>query len=195
MTAETRGNVGKGSIVSVAIAEHRSPIGTLWSTWTQHGLFSLSWNEPTPIPTLTSNEHAVRGQAKNLDQLLDVYFRTGTVCFDEVVIDPTGWSDFAANVYRCCRAIESGTTVTYKRLAMRVGNERASRAVGAAMSRNRVLLVIPCHRVLSGQGELRGFSARGGLTTKRQLLDLERKGCWSEDLFSGEGSLPASGSS
>ncbi|MCL4165073.1 UNVERIFIED_CONTAM: hypothetical protein GTU68_055700 [Idotea baltica] len=76
-------------------------------------------------------------------------------------------------VYQCCRQIQPGDTMTYKQLAAAAGNEKASRAVGAAMSRNRILLVIPCHRVLAANGQLRGFSAPGGLATKQSLLDLE----------------------
>jgi methylated-DNA-[protein]-cysteine S-methyltransferase len=60
-------------------------------------------------------------------------------------------------------------------LATGVGSRGASRAVGAAMSRNRILLVIPCHRVVSAGGVLRGFSAPGGLRTKQFLLDLESR--------------------
>ena len=71
--------------------------------------------------------------------------------------------------------------MTYKQLAKLAGNEKASRAVGAAMSRNRILLVIPCHRVIAAGGGLRGFSAPGGLATKRLLLQLEREGSLSED--------------
>jgi methylated-DNA-[protein]-cysteine S-methyltransferase len=88
-------------------------------------------------------------------------------------LDGSGWTAFGRAVYRECRRIPAGTTVTYGELAERAGTRSASRAVGALMARNRILLVIPCHRVVAVGGGLRGFSAEGGLATKRYLLDLE----------------------
>ncbi len=51
------------------------------------------------------------------------------------------------------------------------------------MSRNRILLIIPCHRVVSTSGNLQGYSAKGGINTKRLLLELERQRQWPHDLF------------
>ncbi|MGI9470581.1 MAG: methylated-DNA--[protein]-cysteine S-methyltransferase [Rubripirellula sp.] len=172
--------------ITVAIATHATPIGPLWSAWTERGLYSLNWNEPAPLAVEAASSVPRSTRLQELEQQLQLYFRDGSVSFDNVQVDDVGWTPFTANVYRCCRGIVAGTTVTYKTLAAMAGNDQASRAVGAAMSRNRILLVIPCHRVLSGQGKLRGFSARGGLTTKRQLLDLERDGHWPTDLFADE---------
>ena len=56
------------------------------------------------------------------------------------------------------------------------GKERASRAVGTAMRKNRIPLVIPCHRVVASGGGIGGYSAPGGLDTKRMLLQLEQHG-------------------
>ena len=169
----------------VEMVTHESPLGDLWSTWTERGLYTLGWKKPDTLIESTNSKGAGR-RAIELDHLLAEYFHSGRVAFAEVKVDSTGWATFAANVYRYCRQIRPGETRTYKQLATAAGNEKASRAVGAAMARNRVLLVIPCHRVLSGQGQLRGFSARGGLSTKRQLLDLEKAGSWPQDLFSNE---------
>ncbi len=156
-----------------SIASHATPMGTMWSHWSDRGLFQLDWDEP-PVP-LGSFSHA-QPQVGELDAFLNAFFQHGQVSFEAVSIDPAGWSPFAETVYRCCRKIEPGVTVTYKQLAESAGNVNASRAVGAAMARNRILLVIPCHRVISTGGQLRGFSAPGGLATKRSLLDLEREG-------------------
>lgn len=169
----------------VEMVAHESPIGDLWSTWTESGLYSLGWKKPDRNLE-SSNLKDASQRACELDRLLAEYFHSGSAVFSGVTVDPAGWTSFTANVYRCCRQIGSGETQTYKQLATAAGNEMASRAVGAAMARNRVLLVIPCHRVLSAQGQLRGFSARGGLATKRQLLDLEKAGSWPQDLFSSE---------
>ena len=145
---------------------HETPLGPMVSVWTDAGLFSLTWDE-TPV----SERHEARAQG--LEDRLGEYFQTGNADFDAIQWDPQGWTPFTEAVYRCCREITPGMTVTYKQLAERAGNAAASRAVGAAMSRNRLLLVIPCHRVISAGGGLRGFSAPGGLQTKQFLLDLE----------------------
>lgn len=167
------------------IAEHPSPIGTLWSTWTSTGLFSLNWQPPTTTPSggLNSTETT---RAHELENLLSDYFQGRKVSFRNIEIDPLGWTPFTRQVYQCCREIPIGNTITYKQLAGLAGNEKASRAVGAAMSRNRILLVIPCHRVLSASGSLTGYSAKGGLKTKQLLIDLECQGRLPRDRFASE---------
>ena len=174
--------VSKVSIDEWLTAQHPSPLGSLCSTWTAIGLFRLSWQTPSHDrscqETLLPNH-----QASVLDTLLHDYFCGHKVSWHELVIDPTGWTSFTQRVYRHCLEIPYGSTITYKQLATLAGNERASRAVGAAMSRNRVLLVIPCHRVVSASGSLQGYSAKGGISTKRLLLELERQGHWPQNLF------------
>ena len=157
------------------VAEHPSPIGPLWSTWTSAGLFSLNWQPPTTPPRDGLNP-TQSTTSYTLDGLLSDYFQGREVSFQNIEIDPLGWTPFARQVYRCCREIPTGKTITYQQLARLAGNEKASRAVGAALSRNRILLVIPCHRVLSASGSLTGFSAKGGLKTKQLLLNLEYQG-------------------
>jgi methylated-DNA-[protein]-cysteine S-methyltransferase len=63
--------------------------------------------------------------------------------------------------------------LTYGQLARRVGSPAAARAVGSTMARNRLPLVIPCHRVVGSGGQLRGFSAPGGVAVKQRLLQME----------------------
>ncbi|QDV47831.1 Methylated-DNA--protein-cysteine methyltransferase [Stieleria neptunia] len=156
--------------------DHSTALGNMVSTWTAAGLYSLRWQERTVSgDDPGGGDHPVSAdpRADQLDQRLREYFATGHADFDSIALDTQGWTPFTNQVYRCCRAIAAGTTVTYQELARRAGNKAASRAVGAAMARNRVLLVIPCHRVVSAGGGLRGFSAPGGLQTKQFLLDLE----------------------
>jgi len=148
-----------------------SPIGSLVATWTERGLYSL---QSVADDTIQPDWNAAGSHhSEALAAILDDYFATGRSAFDSVRVDETGWTPFAQAVYRQCRKIPTGTTLTYGDLAARAGNRSASRAVGALMARNRILLVIPCHRVVSSGGGLRGFSAAGGLTTKQYLLDLE----------------------
>jgi methylated-DNA-[protein]-cysteine S-methyltransferase len=88
-----------------------------------------------------------------------------------VPLDLSGLSPFHRRVLQATRRIPYGRTATYRDLARRVGRPRAARAVGQAMARNPVPLVIPCHRVVAAGGGLGGFS--GGLDLKRRLLALE----------------------
>ena len=74
-------------------------------------------------------------------------------------------------MWRKLQEIPYGETISYGELAKRVGNPKASRAVGSANGKNRIPIVIPCHRVIAGDGGLGGFG--GGLTTKEKLLALE----------------------
>jgi methylated-DNA-[protein]-cysteine S-methyltransferase len=84
---------------------------------------------------------------------------------------------FDRRVYALAREIPPGETRTYGELARRLG-EPDARAVGASLARNPVPLVVPCHRVVAADGGLRGFSAPGGVATKRRLLEIE--GAWAD---------------
>jgi O-6-methylguanine DNA methyltransferase len=66
--------------------------------------------------------------------------------------------------------------VSYSQLAGMIGKPRASRAVGSTLARNPIPLIIPCHRVIHSDGSLGNFSAPGGTSTKKKLLELETKG-------------------
>ncbi len=80
---------------------------------------------------------------------------------------------FTERVYAALREVEAGRTVTYGELAGLAGSPGASRAVGRAMATNPLPLIIPCHRVLAAGGKPGGFSAAGGVATKRRILSLE----------------------
>jgi methylated-DNA-[protein]-cysteine S-methyltransferase len=100
------------------------------------------------------------------------YFDGRGVSFDER-IDLQGCTPFSASVYRWCRKVRRGQAISYGALARAVGRPRAARAVGVVLSRNPCPLVVPCHRVVAGDGSLRGFSASGGIPLKRRMLALE----------------------
>jgi methylated-DNA-[protein]-cysteine S-methyltransferase len=80
---------------------------------------------------------------------------------------------FKRHVYEFSRQIPPGQTRTYGELALAAGAEGAARAVGQAMATNPLPLLIPCHRVVAAGGRLCGFSAYGGLVTKKKLLEIE----------------------
>jgi methylated-DNA-[protein]-cysteine S-methyltransferase len=90
-----------------------------------------------------------------------------------VVLDMSRVADFDRSVYIETRSIPRGETRTYGEIAARLGDRGLSRAVGQALGRNPFPIVVPCHRVVAADGKAGGFSAAGGLATKRRLLEIE----------------------
>jgi methylated-DNA-[protein]-cysteine S-methyltransferase len=99
------------------------------------------------------------------------YFSGQRVDFPDK-LDLSGASPFQRSVWQVTRYIPYGQTRSYAWLAGQVGNPGAARAVGQALGRNPLPIIIPCHRVLASNGGLGGFS--GGLEMKRLLLTLEK---------------------
>jgi methylated-DNA-[protein]-cysteine S-methyltransferase len=91
------------------------------------------------------------------------------VVLDESAVDP-----FRRSVYAATREIAPGATASYGEIARAIGKPDAPRAVGAALGENPFPIIVPCHRVLSTSGALHGFSAPGGIATKRRMLEIER---------------------
>ena len=91
-----------------------------------------------------------------------------------IPLDTSAIPDFHRRVYDVTRAIDPGHTLSYGQVADRVGAPGAAQAVGQALGRNPIPLIIPCHRVLAADNALHGFSAPGGITTKQRLLEIER---------------------
>lgn len=85
-----------------------------------------------------------------------------------------GGTPFQRRVWEALRTIPRGTTVTYAELAARIGMPGAARAVGSAVARNPVSIVVPCHRVVGADGSLTGYA--GGVERKRALLAIEGAG-------------------
>ena len=96
-----------------------------------------------------------------------------SIDFASVVIDLTGTGSFEQKVYDAARCIPWGQTVSYGELARRTGSPDAARAVGTALSRNPVPIIVPCHRILAKGHRIGGFTAPGGIFTKERLLALE----------------------
>ena len=92
----------------------------------------------------------------------------GQVPFDERDLD-----DLRRAVYAATRDIPPGQTRSYGEVAKAIGRPDGARDVGAALARNPCPIITPCHRVVAANGALTGFSAPGGLETKRRMLELE----------------------
>ncbi len=95
--------------------------------------------------------------------------------FSDIPLDERGLDDWHRTVYAAARAIPPGTTRSYGEVARTIGrtDPEAARDVGAALARNPFPILVPCHRVVAANGALHGFSAPGGLATKRRMLELE----------------------
>ena len=120
-----------------------------------------------------------KADANNADELLVSarqqileYFAGDCKTFD-LPLDWSGMSAFQADVLRLTLEIPFGEVRTYGELAIALGKPAASRAVGGALARNPLPLLIPCHRVVASSGALTGYSAAGGITTKARLLEME----------------------
>jgi methylated-DNA-[protein]-cysteine S-methyltransferase len=147
----------------VLAATERALCG-LWFEGQQHGPAADTVARWTPAPT-----HTVLQQAS--EQVL-AYLQGQRQRF-ELPLDLGGGTDFQQSVWQALLGIGWGQTSSYGALAQQIGRERAVRAVGAAIGRNPLSLVVPCHRVVGAQGQLTGYA--GGLHRKQALLQLENR--------------------
>jgi len=100
-----------------------------------------------------------------------------------IELDLDGVPEFHRQVYEVTRAIPPGRTMTYGEIANRLGTPGSAQAVGQAMGRNPFPIIVPCHRVLGADGKLTGFSAPGGVETKRRMLLVEGSTAVAPTLF------------
>ncbi len=130
----------------------------------------------TQVPTKRGGPAAFVRDPKRLESVrtqLDEYFAGERKSF-EIAVDLSGLTPFHQSVLEATRRIPWGSVSSYKGIALAIGNPPAARAVGGALGRNPIGIVIPCHRVLASDGSLGGYSGAGGLKTKRFLLNLEQ---------------------
>ena len=106
-----------------------------------------------------------------VEKQLKEYFKGKRTKF-EIPLNPKG-TEFMKKVWKELLKIPYGETRTYKEIAKKTGNSKASRAVGMANNKNPIPIIIPCHRVIGSNNKLVGYAL--GLDMKKYLLDLERK--------------------
>ena len=147
-----------------------TPIGTLLIAGDDAAVHRIAFPQRNraakPEPEWQQSQRGPVGEA--MRQLRE-YFAGKRADFD-LPLAPEG-TVFQRSVWRQLQQIPYGETISYGELARRVGNPKASRAVGSANGANPLPIVIPCHRVIAGDGTLGGFG--GGLPTKQTLLALE----------------------
>ena len=148
-----------------------SPIGDLVITASASGLTGVWFPGKGPVAAARLDDE--RGPASALlaraSEQLAEYFAGTRTTFD-LPLD-AGGTAFERRVWDALRTIPYGTTLSYSELARRLGDPRATRAVGAANGKNPIPIIVPCHRVIGANGALTGFG--GGLDRKRWLLEHE----------------------
>lgn len=139
---------------------------------------TLPQTSPEECVALLGNEAADARLAperfEDLADLLTLYFEGEPVTFDGHPIDVDDASAFLQAAWRACRSIPFGETRSYSWLAAQAGSPRAARAAGQSMARNRLAIIVPCHRIVTSDGGLGGFGKDANeLGLKQTLLDLE----------------------
>lgn len=151
---------------------------------TRFGIFTLSATEKGLCRLLFPSESRgskLKKQARSVrnphiakvSRLLAAYLEGKKVSFSGLLIDWTGFTRFEKKVLRKLARVDYGKTLSYGDLARKTGNHRASRAVGNTMRKNRLPIILPCHRVIASGGALGGYGK--GIGWKKRLLRLE--GC------------------
>ena len=147
-----------------------TPLGVLTALASDAGLMGLWFDAqqhgPGTLEASLDNDQRWIAQAR---RELALYF-AGRLRQFEVALAPQG-TPFQEAVWRRLCAIRCGDTTSYGRIAHDVGSPQASRAVGAAVGRNPISVIVPCHRVIGENGTLTGYA--GGLHRKQALLDIE----------------------
>jgi methylated-DNA-[protein]-cysteine S-methyltransferase len=157
---------------STVQVRYDSPLGPMIVAATDSGLAGLWFEGQRHVPDNAGWPHAAAHPVLlQAVAQLDDYFAGRRTQFD-LPLDLQGGTAFQQSVWRALLAIPAGGTTSYRVLSERVGRPSAMRAVGAAVGRNPVSIVVPCHRVLGSDGSLTGYA--GGLERKSALLELER---------------------
>lgn len=156
---------------SIVQTRYESPLGSIIVAATEKGLAGLWFDGQRHLPNTLDwpqdQNHPIL--IKAIRQLRE-YFDGKRTTFD-LPLDLQGGTDFQQSVWQALLKIESGETTSYGELSKRIGKAAAVRAVGAAVGRNPVSIIVPCHRVVGGNGSLTGYA--GGLDRKTALLKLE----------------------
>ncbi len=140
--------------------------------WNEKGITSFHLLKETAEPDTTTTPPA---WVAEIIARVQLHFDGEPQDFANARFDFSAVTPFQKRVYTAALKVKAGETRTYGWLAEAIGSgTTASRAVGTALGRNPWLLLVPCHRFIGANGKLTGFSAPGGIATKRRLLALER---------------------
>jgi methylated-DNA-[protein]-cysteine S-methyltransferase len=162
------------TMMEPSIVAFDTSLGTCAVRWTDAGIASVRLPSPRTagLPRIDDRAdvpQAVRAAIAGIVAVLG----GSAVDLGFVILDERGIDPLQRAVYAATRTVRPGRTATYGEIARAISRPDAARDVGAALARNPFPIVVPCHRVLGANGNLTGFSAPGGLETKRKMLELE----------------------
>ncbi|MBI5969840.1 MAG: methylated-DNA--[protein]-cysteine S-methyltransferase [Deltaproteobacteria bacterium] len=149
-----------------------SPIGRIFAAASDDGITHVCIGKVGLLKRVSScgaRLHEDRGRFAEVFELLEKYFSGHRVVF-KITLDITG-SAFQKNVWAEIKKIPYGMTINYGEIAARLGIPKGARAIGNACGTNPVPIIIPCHRVLKGDGSIGGYA--GGVEIKKRLLEVE----------------------
>ena len=158
-----------------------TPIGACGVAWSASGIAGLQLPEGNADRTRSRMRRRWTGAVESepptdvrraIDRVLAL-LAGEAIDLGDIPLDLAGAPDFHRKVYEVARTIPPGRTMTYGEIAKRLGAPHESREVGQALGRNPVAIIVPCHRVLGADGKMGGFSANGGVATKRRILEIE----------------------
>ena len=156
---------------------YNSPLGKMTILADDEALYGLWLNEQKYFGGRYDLNKIAYDSSKMADKTinwLDHYFNGQKPSLSDIVLAPQV-TEFQKKVYQNLQNVPYGQTITYKELSDAIQNEQSkknlSRAVGNAVGRNQILILIPCHRVIGSDGALTGYA--GGLDRKEALLNLE----------------------
>lgn len=167
---------------NIVYAEFDSPQGKLYLAATPRGLAGIWFTDQRHLPDVTSwqcvNSNAEKNTQKTAQQQvlqdaiaqLQTYFSGKLQQFD-LPLDLSAGTAFQQSVWQGLLKIPFGTTTSYGALSSSIGKPMAVRAVGTAIGRNPIGIIVPCHRVIGADGSLTGYA--GGLHRKEAFLKLE----------------------
>lgn len=158
-----------------------TPIGTCGIAWNAKGIVGFQLPSATADATRSrlqqrwteaAESTPPPGVQRAIDRVLAL-LNGEAIDLSDIPVDLDDTPEFHRKVYEIARTIPPGRTMTYGEIAKRLGVPHESREVGQALGRNPIAVIVPCHRVLGADGKMGGFSASGGVATKRRILEIE----------------------
>jgi methylated-DNA-[protein]-cysteine S-methyltransferase len=167
---------------STGYAVFDTAIGACAIVWSGRGVcgFHLPHAGPAQLRRRVEQRHAGAREAEPTHPIRQAIegvvglLRGEPIDLTGVPLDLSRVPDFNRRVYDVARTIPPGRTLSYGEVAERLGDPQLARPVGQALGANPIAVIVPCHRVLGAGGRAGGFSAPGGVDTKRRLLEIER---------------------
>ena len=159
-----------------------TPIGMAAIAWNERGVSAIQLPEPDAERArgrlrrrfVRAAEAAPPPEVQQAIERITALLGGEPRDLSDVKLDLQRVAPFEQRVYALTRMVAFGQTVSYGALARQLGDVHLAREVGQALARNPFPIVVPCHRVIAAHGKLGGFSARGGLSTKQRLLEIEQ---------------------